>query len=137
MHMLWNQHPSMHYIWMDTGWTGKLFLTGSFSSMIYMHSLRISTLFFGWMLAGPKQVKISLGLYHPWLTCFHKESVYYFGWMLAGQKNISHWVPVILDSHAFTKNQCTTQSSFKTNYIIFLKLKKIKKIKFKGFKKGI
>jgi len=85
MHMLWNQHPSMHYIWMDTGWTRKLFLTGSLSSMIYMPSLRISTLF--WMDVGwTKKSKISLGLYHPWLTCFHKESVYYFGWMLAGPK---------------------------------------------------
>jgi hypothetical protein len=126
MHMLWNQHPSMHYIWMDTGRTGKLSLTGSFSSMIYMHSLRISTLFFGWMLAGPKQVK-------------------------------SHWVSIIHDLHAFTKNQYTIldgcwldkktflieslssmthmpsqrisahyQSSFKTNYIILKNIENIK-----------
>jgi hypothetical protein len=107
----------------------KLFLTGwSLSSMIYMPSQRISALF--WMDVGwTKKKSISLGLYHPWLTCFHKDSVNYFGWMLAGQKNISHWVLVIHDSHAFTKNQCTTRAASNTNYIICKNITNFQKIK--------
>jgi hypothetical protein len=107
----------------------KLFLTGwSLSSMICMPLLRISTLF--WMDVGWTQKNLIGSLSSMTYMLSQRFSILF--WMDVGwTKNISHWVLVIHDSHAFTKNQCTTRAA-STQIILFVKILKIFKKENKG-----
>jgi len=63
-----------------------------------------------------------------WVSIIHNLHAFtknqYTIWMDVGwTKNISHRVPVIHDSHAFTKNQCTTRAA-STQMILFVKILK-------------